>query len=133
MQHVVGGSTFRPSGQPAAKFNEKDRVSKGMALASKRNELIINQSLKYEVIWGDDREWSWFYQLPNETCTETTDAIQMGFNACNVMSVDPKSVLEKAFGDPLAAIGGVLANLRPFCRRTCGARVPSASCTARHR
>ena len=38
----------------------------------------------------------------------------MGFNACNVMSVDPKSVLEKAFGDSLAAIGGILANLRPF-------------------
>ena len=38
--------------QPAAKFNAKDRVFKGMALANKRNELIINQSLKYEVIWG---------------------------------------------------------------------------------
>ena len=97
-----------------------------MALANKRNELIINQSLKYEVIWDDDREWSCFCQLPHETCTETTYAIQMGFNACNMMSVDPKSVLEKAWGDPLAAIGGVLANLRPFCRRTCGTCVPSA-------
>ena len=104
---------FGHPSQPAAKFNLKDRISKGMALANKRNELIIKQSLNNQVLWGDDSEWSWYYQLPNETCTETTDAIQMGFNACNVMSVDPKSVLENAFGDPLAAIGGVLGNLRP--------------------
>ena len=39
---------------------------------------------------------------------------RMGCNACNVMSVDPKSMLENAFGDPLAAIGGVLGNFRPF-------------------
>ena len=51
---------FGHPGQPAAKFKLKDRISKGMALANKRNELIINQSLKYEVIWGDDREWSWY-------------------------------------------------------------------------
>ena len=98
------------------KFSLKDRASKGMALANKRNELIIKQNLKYEVILGDDHEWSWWYQLPQATSTETTDAIQMGFNACNVMSVDPKSVLEKAFCDPLAAIGGVLGNLRPCLR-----------------
>jgi 2-methylcitrate dehydratase len=30
------------------------------------------------------------------------------------MPVDPKSVLEQAFPDPLAAIGGVLGDLRPF-------------------
>jgi hypothetical protein len=41
---------FGHPGQPAATFNEKDSVSKGMALANKRNELVINQSLKYEVI-----------------------------------------------------------------------------------
>ena len=117
---------FGHPGQPAAKFNAKDRVSKGMALANKRNELIINQSLKYEVIWGNDGEWSWYYQLPNDTCTKITDAIQMGFNACNVMSVDPKSVLESALRDPLAASGGVLGNLRPFLQadlqevRACG-------------
>ena len=70
---------FGHPSQPAAKFNAKDRVSKGMALANMRNEWIINQSLKYEVIWGDDREWSWYYALPNETCAETTDAIHMGF------------------------------------------------------
>ena len=103
---------FGHPSKPAAKFNAKDRVSKGMALANKRIELIINQSLKYEVIRGDDGEWSWYYLLPNDTCTKITDAIQMGFNACNAMSVDPKSVLESAFRDPLAAIGGVLGNFR---------------------
>ena len=111
----------------------KDCISKGMALANKRNELIIKKSLKYEVIWGDDSEWSWYYHLPKETCTETTYAIQMGFNACSLMSVDPKSALETAFGYPLAAIGGVLDNLAHFCRRTCGTCVPSAYCKARHR
>ena len=96
------------------RFNAKDRWSKGMALANKRIEMIKSQSLRYEVVWGYDSEWSWYNQLPNDTCRKITDAIQMGFNACNVMSVDPKSVLDRAFRDPLAATGGVLGNLRPF-------------------
>ena len=59
--------------------------------------MINSQSLKYEFIWGDDCEWSWYNQLPKDTRTKITDAIQMGFNACSVMSVDPKSVLDSAF------------------------------------
>ena len=125
----------RPFGYPsqrAAKFNAKDRVSKGMALANNRNELIIDQRLKYEVIWGDNREWSWYYQRPHDACTTITDAIQMGFNACKVMSGDPKSVtvLFVSHWRPSAASWATFAHV---CRRTCRKRVPAASCTAQPR
>ena len=105
---------FGHPGQPVARFSPKDHASKGMALANKRNALILSQKLKYEVISGDDREWSWWYQLPHDTSKQTADAIQTGFEACTRMSVDPKSVLGEVFHDPLAAIGGVLSTMRPF-------------------
>jgi hypothetical protein len=71
-----------------------------MELANKRNALIVSQQLQWEVISGDSRAWSWWYQLPQGTSTQTSDAIGQGLEACNAMSVDPKSVLEKAFPDP---------------------------------
>jgi hypothetical protein len=85
-----------------------------MELANKRNAMIVNQKLQWEVISGDSRAWSWWYQLPPGTSMQTSEAIGQGLEACSAMSVDPKSVLEQAFPDPLAAIGGVLGDLRPF-------------------
>jgi hypothetical protein len=42
-----------------------------MELANKRNALIVSQQLQWEVISGDSRAWSWWYQLPPGTSTQT--------------------------------------------------------------
>jgi hypothetical protein len=105
---------FGYPGQPVPQISPKDITSRGMELANKRNALIVSQQLQWDVISGDSRDWSWWYQLPQGTSVVTSDAIEKGLEACKVMAVDPKSVLEEAFPDPLTAIGGVLGNLREF-------------------
>ena len=78
---------FGHSCQPFAQFNAKDNAPKGMALANKRNALILSHNLKYEVISGDERDLSRWHQIPNNASTQTMDAIHMGFEACYMMSL----------------------------------------------